>query len=49
MKEAIHIHAHAPGEGNFGNLMNSDLVLYIDPIWKAINSIVQNTVKRKDL
>ena len=49
MKEAIYINAYAPGEGNFGNLMNNDLGSYIDPIWKAINSIVQNTVKRKDL
>ena len=50
MKEAINMNAYAPGEGNFGNLMNSDLGSYIDPIWKAINFIVQiqNTVKRKD-
>ena len=49
MKEAIYMNAYAPGEGNFGNLMNNDLGSYIDPIWEAINLIVQNTVKRKDL
>ena len=33
----------------FSNLMNNDLGSYIDPIWKAISSIVHNTVKLKDL
>ena len=49
MKEAIYINAFAPGEGNFGCLMNNDLGSHIDPIWKAISSVIQDSVKRKDV
>ena len=49
MKEAIYINAYAPGEGNFGCLMNNDLGSHIDPIWKAISSVIQDSVKRKDV
>ena len=49
MKEAIYINAYAPGEGNFGFLMNNDLGSHIDPIWKAISSVIQDSVKRKDV
>ena len=38
-----------PGEGNFGCLMNNDLGSHIDPIWKAISSVIQDSVKRKDV
>ena len=48
MKEA-YINAYAPGEGNFGCLMNNDLGSHIDPIWKAISSVIQDSVKRKDV
>ena len=41
--------AYAPGEGNFGCLMNNDLGSHIDPIWKAISSVIQDSVKRKDV
>ena len=36
-------------EGNFGCLMNNDLGSHIDPIWKAISSVIQDSVKRKDV
>ena len=49
MKEAIQITANAVGEANFRNLMNNDLRSYIDPIWRAVSSMVQNTVKRNNL
>ena len=49
MKEAIYINAYAPGEGNFCCLMNNDLGSHIDPIWKAISSVIQDSVKRKDV
>ena len=48
LKEAIYINAYAPGEGNFGCLMNNDLGSHIDPIWKAISSVIQDSVKRKE-
>ena len=49
MKEAIYINAYAPGEGKFGCLMINDLGSHIDPIWKAISSVIQDSFKRKDV
>ena len=49
MKEAIYINAYAPGEGNFGCLMNNDLGSHIHSIWKAISSVIQDSVKQKDV
>jgi len=49
IKKYVYMNAYAPGEGNYINLMNNDLGSYIDPIWEAINSIFQITLKRKNL
>ena len=45
IKEAIYINAFAPGNGDFGGLMNQDMRTYIDPIWRACSSIA--TIKQQ--
>ena len=47
IKEAIYINAFAPGNGDFGCLMNQDMGTYIDPIWRACSSTIKQQLKNK--
>ena len=37
----------APGNGDFGCLMNEDMGTYIDPIWRACSSTIKQQLKNK--
>ena len=46
-KLCIYINDFAPGNGDFGCLMNQDMGTYIDPIWRACSSTIKQQLKNK--